>query len=330
MVKPKISVIIPVYNCWKYLEKCLNTIRYQTYENLEVICVDDGSTDGSSGILKWFQEKDSRFKVYKINHSGVSTARNKGIAEAGGEYISFIDADDWVLLDLYNVFVKTLNKTDTEPDIFMFNASFYNPHKSDLLEGRFFELSDWNNHKSELTIHTFNDCVRPFTRNLGVYNKIYRREFLQEKNIKFPDGMKYEDNYFWVKAALEAQSIVFTDEVYYRYRQHDSGSLSSSVSPLVFDIFKIMDMVEGVITDLNVYDNYKYALFQYKYNIYINMYNRCPEDLKDKFYNEMKSRLLEAEKKNIDERIYSQLTNYKLFTMVKTCTRNEFDEFISS
>ncbi len=329
MVKPLISVIIPVYNSWKYLEKCLNSVRYQTYENLEIICVDDGSTDGSAGILKWFSEKDSRFKVFKQKNSGVSAARNRGLSEASGDYISFVDSDDWILLDLYDVFVKALTDADRDIDIFMFNACFYNPRLSDLLEGRFFELCDWKNHSSVQTIHTFDDCIRPFTRNLSVCNKIYRSGLLFDNGIKFPDVKKYEDNYCWVKIAMSAESILLTDDVYYRYRLHDTGSVSTALTRQVFDAFKIMDMTEMDIINSGKYDSYKYALFQYKYNLYIEAYNLCPEELKDKFYIEMKNRLLEAENKDIEKSIYSQLSNYKLFEMVKSSSRSEFDKLFA-
>lgn len=325
MAKPLISVIIPVYNSIKYLEKCLNSIRYQTYNNFEVICVNDGSKDGSSGVLKWFCENDSRFRIIKQQNSGVSSARNRGLEEAKGEYISFIDADDWALLDLYEVLINVLDKVNRDIDIFMFNACFYDPRLSDLLEGRFFEYEDWRNHSFDYAVHTFDDCIRPFSRNLSVCNKIFRRGLIEENSIKFPDVQKYEDNYFWVTAALNAKSIVITDNVYYRYRLHDTGSVSSSLTKQVFDAFKILDLIEAELEKAGQYESYKYALFQYKYNLSVEAYTLCPADLKDEFYAEMKARLIEAEKKDLDEKIYTQLTNYKLFEMIKTCCRSEFD-----
>ena len=331
MDKPLISVIVPVYNSIKYLEKCLNTLRYQTYDNIEVICVDDGSSDGSSGVLKWFGEKDSRFKVFKQQNSGVSSARNRGLEEAAGDYISFIDADDWVLLDLYDVFLNVLDKANRDIDIFMFNACFYNPRLSDLIEGRFFEYEDWQNHSFDYAIHTFDDCIRPFSRNLSVCNKIFRRGLIEENNIKFPDVKKYEDNYFWVTSALKAKSIVMTDNVYYRYRLDDKGSVSSLIMKQhVFDAFKILDMIENEIEKAGQYERYKYALFQYKYNLSVEAYTLCPAALKDEFYKEMKVRLIEAEKKDLDKKIYTQLTNYKLFEMIKSCSRSEFDALFVS
>ena len=122
---PKISVIIPVYNCAKYLPMCLNSIIYQTYDNLEIICINDGSKDNSGKILEQYKQKDTRIKVITQHNQGQSAARNKGIETATGDYISFIDGDDWVSLSLYQKFAKKLKEIKQDIDIYMFNACDY-------------------------------------------------------------------------------------------------------------------------------------------------------------------------------------------------------------
>ena len=117
---PKISIVIPVYNTAKYLKKCLDSLKFQTYENLEIICVDDGSTDGSLSVLQEYANSDSRFLVYTQEHLGTSSARNIGISVASGEYISFVDSDDWILLTLYQTFVDYLNNSGCKPDIYIY------------------------------------------------------------------------------------------------------------------------------------------------------------------------------------------------------------------
>ncbi len=326
MIKdPKISVVIPVYNTGEYLEKCLDSLLFQTYSNLEIICIDDGSEDNSFSILKSYEQKDKRFKAYKMEHKGTSVARNFGIDKSTGDYISFIDSDDWVFLTLYQTFVKVLEHYSSNLDMYMFNVAAYVEGQNDVIPRTFFDLSDWNKKQDKFAIYTFNDCMRPFSRNLSAANKIYRKEFLLQNEIRFPENLKYEDQYFCIKAFLRAKSIMINEEVFYRYRNMISTSSSLKVTKGVFDIFKIVDLIEQELDKLNLYEVYKYALFQFKYNVYYSHYKYCPVELKEKYYIEMKNRLLLAEGRNLDCRIYTQLRNYNLFELVKKHNFEEFD-----
>lgn len=329
MVKtPKISIIIPVYNTEKYLKKCLDTLRNQTYFNLEFICVNDGSTDNSCDILNEYANLDSRFRVLTQENKGQSAARNLGIEQATGDYLSFIDSDDWVYLTLYQTFVDMIENSEQEIDIWMFNIAAYVQGENDIIPKVFFESSDWNKHLSDEVIHSFDDCMRPFSRNLSVANKIYRRDFIKNLDLKFPVGLKYEDQYFALKAFLNADTIMFTQDVFYRYRNSHDSSITCEVSEKVFDIFKIVDLIEKEIEQLNLYDSYKYALFQYKYNVFVQHYMLCPLDLRDSYYKKMKSLLLTASMKNLAPQIVSKLSNYAVFEIVKNSNRKEFDKIL--
>lgn len=327
---PKISIILPVYNTEEYLPKCLDSLIFQTYDNLEIICVNDGSTDNSLKVLEDYSKKDSRIKIFSQENLGQSVARNYGLNVATGDYISFIDSDDWVYLTLYQTFVDAITQTERIIDIWMFNVSSYVEGKNDVIPKVFFEASDWNNHTNDNVIHVFDDCQRPFSRNLSAANKIYRRVFLDTINLRFPEGVKYEDQYFSLKAFLNAESIMFTDNVFYRYRNFHSSSISIAQNQKSFDIFTVIDLVEDEIHKLNVYESYKYALFQYKYNIFVQHYFSCPDALKDKYYEEMKQRLIKAQKMNLNSQIYSRLANSGLYFAIRDNNRRGFDKFIQS
>lgn len=330
MIKnPKISIVIPVYNTEKYLKKCLDSLRFQTYENLEFICVDDGSVDNSFSILKLYEQMDNRFKIYQSEHKGTSVARNLGIDKSTGDYISFIDSDDWVFLTLYQTFVKGLEHYSSDLDMYMFNVAAYVEGQNDIIPRTFFDLSDWNKKLGKFDIYTFNDCMRPFSRNLSAANKIYRKEFLFQNEIKFPEDLKYEDQYFCIKAFLRAKSIMINENVFYRYRNMISTSSSLKITKNVFDIFKIVDLIEQELDKLNLYEVYKYALFQFKYNIYSSHFKYCPEILQETYYNEMKDRLLQAERRNLDCQIYPKLCNYKIFEFIKLNSFEKFKKFIN-
>lgn len=326
-VDPKISVVVPVYNSEKYLNKCLDSLMFQTYQNLEIICVDDGSSDGSSDILKTYQNKDQRFVILTQENSGVSIARNSGLAVSTGDYISFIDSDDWVLLTLYQSFVDTILKVKSEIDIYVFNAASYIKGSNDIYQRVFFELSDWSNHLSPLSVHTFDDCFRPFSRNLSASNKIYRKNFLFEHSIKFEPNSAYEDIWFSTKSFLNAKRIMLTDKVFYKYRNAIGLTCSNSVTPKVFDIFSVLDFIDDEISRLGVYESYKYALFQFKYNVWVQHYIYCPNDLKDKYYDMMKTRLLKViDSKTLESAIYTKLLNYGLYELIKNSSRVEFEK----
>lgn len=326
---PKVSIIIPVYNTAKYLKKCLDSLRFQTYHNLEIICVDDGSTDDSLSVLKEYAETDSRFCVYEQQHQGTSIARNRGVTAASGEYISFIDSDDWVLLTLYETFTDYLNNCAGVVDVYMFNAARYVFGENDSVPKVFFEISDWKNHTDKFAIHTFSDCKRPFSRNLSAANKIYRKEFLTSNNIIFPENLKYEDQYFYIQSFLNAKSILINEDCFYRYRNMNDNSSTLEITQKVFDIFKVIDLVESEIDRLGVYEHYKYALFQYKFKVYASHYRCTPQECKQRYFDEMKARLLDAEKRDLDSRIYTQLTNFEIFTKIKFCDFNDFERFMN-
>ena len=124
----KFSIIVPIFNCQKYLTKCINSLRNQTYKNLEIICIDDGSTDNSKQIIEEFSKQDKRIKLITQQNQGVSVARNNGIKIATGEYIMFVDADDWLDFNTCEILYHIL-QNQNEIDIIWFQTRVWeNPH----------------------------------------------------------------------------------------------------------------------------------------------------------------------------------------------------------
>ncbi len=322
MINPKISVILPVFNSEKSLLKCLNSIRFQTYQNLEIICIDCVSSDKSGEILSLLQAEDDRIIVFHQENTEGGVIRNKGVEIASGDYISFINVNDWVFLNLYQTFVDSINRLGRDIDIYMFNASNYMFGQNDIIPFVFFDVADWNGHKSEDTIHTFNDCQRPFTNNLCVENKIYNKSFLEKNQLCFNEHLNYEDMYFCIKTLLYAKSILVNDDIFYRKTVQILKE-----APKATDIFRIMDLIEKDINKFKFYESFKYALFQFKYNIFIQQYGLCSENLKEAYFNEMKFRLLAAETHDLNKQILEKLRNYEFYEKVKTSTRKVFDKF---
>ena len=329
-LQPKISVIVPVYNTGRYLRKCLNSLIYQTYHNLEIICVNDGSTDDSLDILNEYKSADTRVIVIDKENEGTAAARNSGIEIATGDYVSFIDSDDWVFLTLYQEFVEYLNHVNTDIDIYMFDLASYVEGEDDIIPRTLLFLNEWNNHKDNYTIHSFDDCMKPFSHNMSACNKIYGKSFLDNEGIRFPQNLQYEDTCFCIQTCLRSKSILLNPGIFYRYRNVTDGSIMSSVSPRVFDIFNIFDIIDSEIDSLGVYESYKYALFQHKYSLYFQRYFKCPPELKDAYYDEMKKRLQLAEARDLNPQIYTRLRNFQFYKLVVNNSREEFEKQIEN
>ncbi len=318
-IQPKISVIIPVYNSEKYLKKCLDSILLQTYSVYEILCINDGSSDSSLKILQEYAAKDSRIKIYNQENKGPGAARNCGLEKAAGDYISFVDSDDWVSLTLYKTFAQKIE--DNDIDIFIFNAEIYNDASEDLYPRSFFDINTWNNLKQ--TVHSFQDCRNPFCGNYSACNKIYRKYFLLEKNIKFAENNIFENQIFDFETFFQSNSIILSDEAFYKYRIH-STSLMQNLKKNIFDIFSVIDTVDNLIRNLNLYEEYKYALFQYKYEELTLRFIQSRFVLKPQFYQKMKNVLTLAKDDSFDFNICKQLKNFSNYQKILNSDCFEF------
>lgn len=208
----KISVVIPVYGVEKYIRQCLESIINQTYKNLEIIVVNDGTKDNSMKIVEEYLS-DKRIKIINKENGGLASARNRGIEEATGEYISFIDSDDWIELDSYEELIKTIK----DEDIIVFDFC------------KFDEATQKIKRKST-TIEEFKKNVTQNRKYLLLeycnesWNKMYKLDFLKKYNLKF-NNMLYEDVFWKFETFLQAEKIKVIDKVCYFYRSGRPDSI---------------------------------------------------------------------------------------------------------
>lgn len=217
-----ISIIIPVYNGEKYLEDCLNSIKNQTFENLEVIIIDDGSSDGSINIARNFVENDGRFIIIETENRGVSRARNLGLEIAKGEYIGFVDCDDIIEPRMYEKLYSILEEICDNNVIAC--CSFNNQiNNLNIISRDNNKIEIWNNEKSISELFV-NKLVQGF-----VWNKLYPKKILKDKIYFDYKIFSHEDLLFNFKV-LENNSvkIAFTNEELYHYRINESGCMFSS------------------------------------------------------------------------------------------------------
>lgn len=212
----KISVIVPIYNVEKYLNRCVKSILKQTYKNIEVILVDDGSTDDSGKICDQLAEKDDRIKVIHKKNGGMSDARNAGLEIVSGEYIAFVDSDDWVSPVMFERLYATLKKYDTELVVCEPIYAYETYIEGRQLSGKSFELS-----KREATELLIED--RKF-RSV-VWNKLYDKRLWSD--IRFPKGKHYEDVHIVYKIYDMCERIAFLDQGLYYYFQRSQSIVHS-------------------------------------------------------------------------------------------------------
>ena len=217
----KISVIVPVYNQEKYLEECIESIINQTYKNLEIILVDDGSTDDSLKICKKYKKIDKRIKIVEKENGGLSTARNAGLAIATGDYIMFCDSDDYYLPKTCELMEKEITSKDADYVI----GNYINcTEEGKLWKNPIFDKKLYPNFKVEI-----NDYTKSFyIMSSSVCNKCFRKSFLDEHEFKFVEGLPAEDAIFTTACFVKSTKVYYIKDIIYAYRQRNAGTSIST------------------------------------------------------------------------------------------------------
>lgn len=218
----KLSVIVPVYNIERYLPQCLDSILAQTFADIELIVVDDGSTDQSGKICDEYAQKDSRIVVIHKKNGGLADARNAGLDVISGEYVGFVDSDDWIRPQMYETLLSHQEKTNAE--VVACKLHFFSD------DGNTNEVwpqieQDYIYSRNDFINHFFPDIKRSIMPS--VCNKIFKRSVF--KTIRFPIGKRYEDAYIQLDIYDAVKMIAVINEPLYEYRKR-SGSITDQVS----------------------------------------------------------------------------------------------------
>lgn len=260
---PKVSVIIPVYNVEKYLRKCLDSIIAQTLEDIEIICVNDGSTDSSLEILLDYAKHDRRIKIISQENAGLGAARNTGIQAATGTYLGFVDSDDFVDKTLYE---KAYNKAEkNQADVVIFNIYLY---YTDTCHRHIYRNSEFYKALSEEGFFTAIEHP-PIIQNIGVWDKIYRRDFIEKHNLLNPVSRIYEDVVFTIQTLVLASRISVIEEPLIYYRKNTGVSIVDKEVKLdyyKFDFLKNFKESKDFLQQVGLYEHFQrdFLLFQFK------------------------------------------------------------------
>ncbi len=233
-MKSDISIIVPIYNAEKYIEKCINSLVNQTKKELEFILINDGSTDNTEKVIKLF--KDKRIKYFKNENQGIGKTRNFGLAQATGKYIMFCDSDDYYELNMCELMFEQAEKNDLDLVI----CDFYREYDNGKVEPERLPTFKYT------TLQETPSLIR--TINLAPWNKMYKRNLIIENNIYFEEKLKYEDTPFVAKTLGCANKIGKIDKCLNHYIIHEQSETTIR-DRRCFDILKILDIIRNYYKD---------------------------------------------------------------------------------
>lgn len=259
-----VSVIIPVYNTEKYLSKCLDSVKFQTYSDIEVILVDDGSTDNSKDIANRYAESDKRFRTITQANVGVSGARNKGLDLAKGEYILFVDSDDWLEPQMLEKLICNISKYNTDISCCQYDHGI-------CFEGKKAEAWDKDTALKNFLMHKL--------INGSLVNKLIKRDCIGKKRLD--QTVKYgEDALFLWNILTDISSVVVSPEILYHVNLHDdSASGGGSYKAIRYDCIKVWSTISeeaekiaeeygqtarAQLSNMAFYSLYEMAYYKYK------------------------------------------------------------------
>jgi len=326
MKMPKISIIIPVYNAGEYLKQCLDSVLNQTFRDYECICINDGSTDNSLSIIQEYVNKDNRFNIIDKKNEGVSISRNIGIDRSVGEYITFIDSDDWIEKDYL---IKIFYSKNSKNDLVVCGFNVFN-HKDNIIDLKYEEGK--SNNKVFLieykNIENFLDFIGSYR---SVWGKLYRSDIIKKNNIYFFNNISGDEDYaFNILYIMYIENILFIADKLYVYRKQVESLTSNDEQMRISSLYAIVELIK----DLNIRrikDDYVFsflfkALFQcigkISKNVSIDNKNKAFKTIKYIYeymiYNHKKNKMLYLRLKiNLAILEIFGINSFKIFRILK-------------
>ena len=315
----EVSIIVPVYNVEKYLSFCLDSLVNQTFKDIEIICVNDGSTDNSAEVLEHYAGFDKRIKIINKENGGLSSARNAGLDAASGKYIAFVDSDDFVSHFLVERAYNFVQKKNADFAAFGFDYVVGNSLK--LYESGF-----------SFPKSLVGKCVYETDLNENFYTKIhptawckfYSAKLIQNNNLRFCEDIIFEDIPFAAEVYLSANRMVYTNLPLYYYRAERQGSILSRRDEKTVDFITAIERVDDVFHKYGRFEKYKNALMQYNIQRSIHYFITVDGAYREKFFYSMKKYFSKFNFKEYDRRRFAKDKNLNLISLMVSCNYPAF------
>lgn len=319
----KISIIIAIYNNEQYLRQCLDSIVNQTLKEIEIICVNDGSTDNSLNILKEYASTDKRITIINQENKKPGVAKNKALELVKGEYTGFVDSDDWVELTMFEELYKKAKENDAD---IVTCESYAVENKSLAIKGInnldcFPKMFD----NIVFDINDIKDFI--FDINICVNSKLHKTEFLKNSNAKFTEDLFFEDIVFGqITGFLAKRACILRKPLYY-YREN-LDSITWSKNEIYFDIIPVMDLLEKELEKLNLTQDLKHKFIAFKIDLFLIYFRKIDKAYKSHFYKLIRQNIIKMDKKNYTPESLRKSKRYLTYTLIKIINSNvAFDFF---
>ncbi len=284
---PKVSVIIPVYNVERYLEECMESVIHQTLKDIEIICINDGSTDRSLSILRGYADQDPRIILIDKPNEGYGKGVNDGMDRASGEYIGIVEPDDFIDPGMYEYLYDAARKNDLD----FVKSDFYRFESGD--DGRYVMARAAASADPAAYNRVFDPSADPdyLLYDMHTWTGIYRRSFLREQCIRHntTPGAAYQDTGFWIQTFVYGKKAMLVDRAFYKKRKDNPGSSVNDPNK-IYTMWKEFDFIREILTrDPAVWNRFKYAYWRSKYYAYMMRLNRIAERRKPEYIRRMQA-----------------------------------------
>jgi glycosyltransferase involved in cell wall biosynthesis len=322
----KVSVIIPVYNEETYLVQCLQSILEQSLKNIEIICVDDGSSDRSVELIEKFQKKDSRIRLIRQKNAGGGAARNRGALAARGEYLSFLDADDYFEPTMLEKMAEKLDETKSDLCICKVRCwhedlNFYTEEYSAMRE-EFLPEKDVFSAK-DMPGHIFN------TFHNWPWNKMFRRSFVEEKGLVFQEILRTNDLFFTCTALVNAERITTVKEVLVNYRVGVAGTCQTTNQVAALDFFQAFKKLKEYLKVCCLYEEYKQSFINHALDGCIaNLMSQETGAEQETLYHQLKGGLFRELDIENQEAEYFYNFNQRMYEFYRTIMEKDYATFL--
>ncbi len=299
---PKVSVVLPCYNVEQYLRECLDSAIAQTLTDIEIICVNDGSTDGSLAIMQEYAQKDARVKVIDKKNEGYGDSMNRGMDLATGEYIAILETDDYIKPNMYEVLYDLAKKNDL--DVI---KSDYEIFVGEEGSRSFTYMPVCKKHSQYYKVFKPEDELDIFNARMNTWTGLYKRSFLNEHHIRHNEtpGASYQDNGFWFQTFLWANRVMFVDRAFYQLRR-DNPNSSVHNKGKVFCIFEEYAFIEKILRSNPEKERKLIKIFQKKkFDNCLYHYGRVGDEFKMDFLRRMSDEFKAARARGeLDESLF--------------------------
>ena len=314
----KVSVVIPVYNVEEFLEPCLDSIVNQTLDDIEIICVNDGSSDKSLDILNSYAKNDDRLTVISQENKGHAVATNRGMGLAKGKYLYLMDSDD--LLDL-TALEKTFNHAEkTQADLVLFQSCNYDNDDDRYYKTVLYSMDEVADFIGESTVNykELGDLI--FIMAVTPWCKLYNNQFVRECDAKFPEGLVFDDNIFHWEVIFNAERIAFYKEYLFTRRWHGSSSTKAGVQQFL-DSIDIQNFIIETFKKYGMFEKSKGRLYNQKIRTGYYRFDHIKPEFRKMYFDKFKNEL---------QRIVSEGLYDEYMKCLNDSNRKIFDSFLHS